>query len=69
MEDENELKTNLPVWKKEIDLFEVWNGILYRRAPVAKRQRRMKESIQVVLPLSLRDMVLREMLDDPLSDI
>lgn len=60
---------NLSIWQKEIDFFEIHDGILYRRVPYRKdwSRRHYLERIQTVLPLSLREKVLRAMHDDPLS--
>ena len=56
-----------PSWVKEIEFYNIINGILYRCAPSTKEKRRHEETIQLVLPLSLRKKVLIQMHDDPTS--
>ena len=54
-----------PTWAKEIEFFKVINGVLYRREPPVKKGRRLDPNYQVVLPLALRPLVLKELHDDP----
>ena len=52
-----------PLWLKEIDFYNIENGILYRRAPNLKSKRRNEENRQLVLPLALRRRVVKELHD------
>ena len=56
--DEKHMK-NPPIWIKEIECYTIMNGILYRSE--SKRKHRSETNMQIVLPLSLRPTVLKEM--------
>ena len=60
---ENEEK--MPIWAKEIEFYRVIKGILFRCEPATKKSKRNILNPQVVLPLSLRPLVLKEMHDVP----
>ena len=53
-----------PVWAKEIELFTVIDGLLYRRAPPSWSAKRKETQHKIVLPLSLRRLVLQQMHDE-----
>ena len=55
---------DLPVWAKEIEFYEVKGGVLYRHEPSTKINRRNHVNYQVVLPLSLRPLILKEFHDE-----
>ena len=55
----------MPIWAKEIDFYRVEKAILFRCEPSTKKSKRNVLNPQVVLPLSLRPLVLREMHDVP----
>ena len=55
----------MPIWAKEIDFYRVEKAILFRCEPPTKKSKRNVLNPQVVLPLSLRPLVLREMHDVP----
>jgi hypothetical protein len=57
----------LPIWAKEIELYQIKNRILYRIEVPTTKSRRNIICQQVVLPLTLRPIVLKEMHDSPLS--
>ena len=52
------------VWAKEIEFDEDKRGVLYRREPSTKINRRNHVNYQVVLPLSLRPLILKEFHDE-----
>ncbi len=60
-----DLTKNFPIWAKEIEFFEIIRGILYRHEPSTKNSRRNHTNYQVVLPLKLRPIEVREMHDEP----
>ncbi len=57
----------MPIWAKEIEFYQVIKGVLFRFEPSTKTSKRNMIAYQVVLPLSLRPRVLREMHDAPLA--
>ena len=52
------------MWAKEIEFYEVKGGVLYRHEPSTKINRRNHVNYQVVLPLSLRPLILKEFHDE-----
>ena len=56
-----------PEWAKEIEYFEVVNGALYRREISSKKSKRNEINYQLVLPLSLRPLVLKELHNSPMG--
>ena len=63
--DENQRA--MPIWAKEIDLYFMANGLLCRTLiPVSKKRRPFKQT-QIVVPRSLRKMLLEEYHDSPVS--
>ena len=54
-------------WAKEIEYFEVFNGALYQREISTKNRKRNEMNIQLVLPLSLRSIVLKKLHDSPMG--
>jgi hypothetical protein len=55
----------MPIWAKEIELYFMANGILCRTLTPVSKKRRQFVQIQVVVPLSLRKMLLQEYHDSP----
>lgn len=62
-----EHQVNNPVWVKEIEFYQVIDGVLYRKDFSTKTKKRNEVKFQVVLPLFLRPLVLKELHDEPLS--
>ena len=62
-----ENKDKPPVWAKEIQLFNNTNGILTRDFWPTSQRRRKEMRNQIVLPLSLRPLILQEYHDKPAS--
>jgi hypothetical protein len=60
----DEFSEHHPLWVKQIEFFEIKNGILYRREPSTRNRRRNHSNFQVVLLLSLRPVVMKEMHDE-----
>ncbi|KZS10356.1 Uncharacterized protein APZ42_025183 [Daphnia magna] len=56
-----------PEWAKEIKYFEIIEGTLYRHEVPSKNSKRNEINCQVVLPLSLRHLVLKELHDAPIG--
>ncbi|KZR96809.1 Uncharacterized protein APZ42_008643, partial [Daphnia magna] len=56
-----------PEWSKEIEYFEIIEGTLYRHEVPSKNSKRNEINCQVVLPLSLRHLVLKELHDAPMG--
>ena len=52
-----------PVWAKEIELYSIRDGLLYRHVAPSSSSRRLDPHCQLVLPLSLRPLVLKQMHD------
>jgi hypothetical protein len=57
----------MPIWAKEIELYQLLNKVLYCIDLPTAKSRRNIPSQQVVLPLTLRPTVLKEFHDSPLS--
>ncbi|KAI9558428.1 hypothetical protein GHT06_015212 [Daphnia sinensis] len=53
------------IWVKEIDFYQVLNGVLYRKKHPIKSNKRQDVNYQVVLPLDLRPTELKHLHDDP----
>ena len=64
-EIEDKYKHNMPVWDKEIELYFMRNGKLYRELAGESTKRRPSPRAQIVLPLSLRHATLNEFHDQP----
>ena len=62
-----ECAKKMPIWAKEIELYQLLNKVLYRVDLPTAKSRRNIPSQQVVLPLTLRPIVLKEFHDSPLS--
>jgi transposase InsO family protein/phosphotransferase system HPr-like phosphotransfer protein len=64
---DKKFENNKPDWAKEIEYFEVIDGILYRREIMTKKSKRNEINHQLVLPLSLRLQVVKEIHDGPMG--
>ncbi|KZR99010.1 Uncharacterized protein APZ42_005308, partial [Daphnia magna] len=56
-----------PDWAKEIEYFEIIEGTLYRHELPSKDSKRNEINHQLVLPYSLRHLVLKELHDAPMG--
>ncbi|XP_045023691.1 uncharacterized protein K02A2.6-like [Daphnia magna] len=56
-----------PDWVKEIEYFEILEGTLYRHELPSTNSKRNELNHQLVLPLSLRHLVLKELHDAPMG--
>lgn len=57
-------KEAMPIWAKEINLYTIHRGNLFREEPFPRRKER---TLQLVLPFLLREKVLKELHDEPTS--
>jgi hypothetical protein len=56
-----------PIWAKEIELYEVIERVLYRKEIPTRKRKQNRILTQVVVPLTLRSVVLKHLHDDPMS--
>jgi hypothetical protein len=55
-----------PIWAKEISLYEVMEGVLYRKEIQTKKRKQNRIFTQVVVPLALCPLVMKHLHDDPM---
>jgi hypothetical protein len=59
---------NWPIWAKEIEFYEVREGVLYRKEIPSSKRKKGRVLIQVVVLISLRPLVMKHLHDDPVAD-